>query len=319
MDRQWLTDGWSRELYRRTRTARWAAGPATGENAQQRVTGDPVTTQAGHSEAGRTPGVRGSAPWIVVAVVLVVALAGAGFIIWDRNFRRAGPANLGTSCGEVVHARRRLPFAAIGVRRVLLIGDSIMVQAGCAAASGLAGIGIETHLAAVGGSGLLSGAVDWQARTNELLETIKPDAVIAIFVGNYFAPQPDASGHTIAVDTPEFFAAWQQAAVALSAEVRAHGAAMYWVSPPPIVVLPRASTIANGYRMIPGTHFLNSGKALAGPKGIYVGDKKTCGKTTSVRVFDGVHLTEDGGRIYGETIAHDFSAQRGLLTAPKPC
>ncbi len=279
-----------------------------------------MTTQAGHSETGRTSGARGSAPWIVVAVVLVLTLAGAGFVIWDRNFRRAGSTNPGVSCGEVVHARRRrLPFAAIGVRRVLLIGDSIMVQAGCAVASGLAGIGIETHLAAVGGSGLLSGAVDWQAKTNELLEKVKPDAVIAIFVGNYFAPVPDASGHTIKVDTPAFFDAWQRVAVALSAEVRAHGAAMYWVSPPPIVGLPRATTIANGYRTIPGTHFLNSGKALAGPNGIYVGDKKTCGKTTSVRVFDGVHLTEDGGRIYGETIAHDFSAQRGLLTAPKPC
>lgn len=278
-----------------------------------------MTTHLGHSETNRTPDARGSATWIVVVVVvLVVALAGAGFVIWDRNFRRAGPANLGTSCGEVVHARRRLPFTANGVHRVLLIGDSIMVQAGCAVANGLAGIGIETHLAAVGGSGLLSGAVDWQAKTNELLETIKPDAVIAIFVGNYFAPVPDASGHTIKADTPEFFAAWQKAAVALSAEVIFHGAAMYWVSPPPTGT-PRAATLANGYRMIPGTHFLNSGKALAGPNGAFESDKKTCGKATTVRFPDGVHLTDDGGRIYGETIAHDFSAQRGLLTAPKPC
>ena len=278
-----------------------------------------MTTQAGHPETGRTSGVRGSATWIVVAVVLVVALAGAGFVIWDRKFRRAGSTNPGVSCGEVVHARRRrLPFAVIGVRRVLLIGDSIMVQAGCAVASGLAGIGIETHLAAVGGSGLLSGAVDWQAKTNELLETIKPDAVIAIFVGNYFAPAPDASGHTIKADTQEFFAEWQKAAVALSADVIFHGAAMYWVSPPPTGT-PRAATLANGYRMIPGTHFLNSGKALAGPNGAFESDKKTCGKATTVRFPDGVHLTDDGGRIYGETIADDFSAQRGLLTAPKPC
>ena len=277
-----------------------------------------MTTQAGHSGTTRKSGRQRGALRVVVAVVLVLALAGVGFVIWDRDFRRAGPTNPGTSCGEIVHANRRLPFSANGVRRVLLIGDSIMVQAGCAVASGLAGIGIETHLAAVSGTGLLSGAVDWQANTQHLLETIKPDAVIAIFVGNYFAPPPDAAGHTIPVDSPEFFDAWQKAAVALSAEVRAHGAAMYWVSPPPIVS-PRATTIANGYRMIPDTQFLDSGKALAGPKGIYVGDKKTCDRTTAVRVFDGVHLTDDGARIYGETIAHDFSSHKGLFTAPKPC
>lgn len=266
----------------------------------------------------RKSGRRRGAPRIVVAVVLVLVLAGVGFVIWDRDFRRAGSTNPGTSCGEVVHARRRLPFSANGVRRVLLIGDSIMVQASCAVASGLAGIGIETHLAAVGGSGLLSGAVDWQANAKQLLETIKPDAVIAIFVGNYFAPPPDPAGHTIAVDSPEFFDSWQKAAVALSAEVRAHGAAMYWVSPPPTGTA-RATTIATGYRMIPDTHFLDSGKALAGPNGTFEGDKKTCGHTTTVRVLDGVHLTDDGGRIYGETIAHDFSSDKGLLTAPKPC
>ena len=202
---------------------------------------------------------------------------------------------------------------------MLLVGDSIMAQAGCAVASELAGVGIETHIVAVSGSGLLSGSVDWQARTKELLDTIKPDAVIATFVGNYGTSAPDPSGHPIKADTPTFFDAWQRVAGALSAEVRAHGAAMYWVSLPPMPKLPWAARIVNGYRKIPDTHFLNSGMVLAGPGGTYVIDKKTCGKTTAVRAHDGIHLTEDGGRIYGETIAHDFSVQHGLLTAPKPC
>jgi hypothetical protein len=282
-----------------------------------------VTTQARHSETTRKSGRQRGALWIVVAVVLVLVLvlvlSGAGVVIWDRDFRTAGSGNPGVSCGEVVHARRRLPFAAIGVRRVLLIGDSIMEQAGCSVARGLAGVGIETHLAAVSGSGLLSGSVDWQAKTNELLETIKPDAVIATFVGNYVTPALDAAGNVIKVDTPAFFDAWQRRAGALSAEVRAHGAAMYWVSLPPILKLPWAARIANAYRKIPDTHFLNSGKVLAGPGGTYVIEKKTCGKTTALRAHDGIHLTEDGGRIYGETIARDFSSQHGLFTPPKPC
>ncbi len=280
-----------------------------------------MTTQARHSETTRKSGRQRGALWIVVSVVfvLVLLLSGAGFVIWDRDFRTAGSGNPGVSCGEVVHAHHRLLFSAIGERRVLLVGDSIMAQAGCAVARELAGVGIETHIVAVSGSGLLSGSVDWQARAKELLDTIKPDAVIATFVGNYVTPALDAAGNVIKADTPAFFDAWQRAAAALSAEVRAHGAAMYWVSLPPILKLPWAARIANGYRKIPDTHFLDSGKVLAGPGGTYIIEKKTCGTTTAVRAHDGIHLTEDGGRIYGETIAHDFSSQHGLFTAPKPC
>jgi hypothetical protein len=48
-----------------------------------------MTTQAGHSDTTRGSDRRGSAPWIVIAVVL----AGTGFVVWDRNFRRADSSN----------------------------------------------------------------------------------------------------------------------------------------------------------------------------------------------------------------------------------
>jgi lysophospholipase L1-like esterase len=34
---------------------------------------------------------------------------------------------------------------------------------------------------------------------------------------------------------------------------------------------------------------------------------------------NGVHLTPDGARIYGDEIAHQLAEQLGLLASPKPC
>jgi hypothetical protein len=254
--------------------------------------------------------------------VFVVVLAVAGLVVWDRDWRHAGGTNPGFSCPSVVHAKHRLPFTAKGVHRVLLIGDSIMVQASCAVADGLADTGVETYRQAASGTGLLNGALDWVAQTQALLSRDHPDAVVAIFVGNYpFPPARDISGRVIADDTPAFFAAWQQRAEQLSAEVRKAGARMYWVSPPPIVlpVLSHAALLYEGYRKIPGVHTLDAGRVLAGPNGKAVVKKSTCGRTVVLRTPDGVHLTEDGARIYGQEIAHELTAGLGIFTAPQPC
>ena len=83
--------------------------------------------------------------------------------------------------------------------------------------------------------------------------------------------------------------------------------------------LAHAPRLFAGYRHIKGDHVLMSGRVLGNAKGEEVGKMKTCGRERDVRVSDTVHLTEDGGRIYGQQIAHDLSADLGLLTAPRPC
>ena len=231
------------------------------------------------------------------------------------------PANPGFNCPLVVKARHRLPLAAGDVHRVALIGDSIMAQASCAIADSLADLGIQTSRHAVSGSGLLVG-MDWVAETQKILQSEKPDVVIAIFNGNYlFGTVNDAKGAAIQPDTPAFFRAWQARAEVLSAEVRAAHADMYWVSPVPITdpLLRDARHLFNGYRTISGDHFLFSGRALAGPNGGLEMAKDTCGRRRTVRTPERVHLTDDGARIYGQQIAHDFTADIGILTAPKPC
>ncbi len=258
-------------------------------------------------------------PWTILAVVVIVV----GLVVWDRNFRQASSATPGMSCPQVVQPTGHVPLAAIGVHRVALIGDSIMDQASCSVATSLARVGIETARYAVPGSGLLTGFVDWPARTQQILRTYHPDVVAAVFVGNYIGtPVKDARGQVIADNSPEFFTAWQAQAERISAEVKAAGAQMYWVSPPPITRPPlnHADQLFDGYRSIPGDHVLLSGKVLAGPNGQEVLDKMTCGHMEVVRnPLDETHLTDAGARIYGEQIAHDLTAQLGILTTPKPC
>jgi hypothetical protein len=47
--------------------------------------------------------------------------------------------------------------------------------------------------------------------------------------------------------------------------------------------------------------------------------KQTCGRIRTIRTQDIVHLTEDGARLYGQQIAHDLSADLGVLTSAQPC
>jgi hypothetical protein len=261
-------------------------------------------------------GLRGLA---IVAVV--IALAAVGFVSWDRWWRHAGPENPGFNCPGVVQARHRLPFTAPKVHRVALIGDSIMDQASCAIADSLADIGIQSSRHGATATGLLVGP-DRVADARHIMETEHPDAVIAIFNGNYlFGEAHDKNGAVIKLGSPAFFRAWQDRAEQLSAVVHAAGAEMYWVSPVPITdpQLKYAQRLYDGYRTIPGDHFLDSGRVLAGKNGGLEMEKDTCGHRRVIRTPERIHLTEDGARIYGQQIAHDFSADIGLLTAPKPC
>jgi hypothetical protein len=269
----------------------------------------------------RVGGHRSLTIWMGMAVALLAVVLTA-VVVWDRNFRHESSTNPGMSCPTVVSAERRAPLTAFRVHRVALIGDSIMLQASCSVAESLADVGIETGRYAVSGSGLLTGPVDWISQTRQILNAQHPNVVVAIFVGNYLGvPFRAAGGQPVANDSPAFFSAWQQRAEELSTEVHSAGAQMYWVSPPPISVPPlsHAQRLFAGYQSIRGDHVLGSGATLAGPSGSPVMTKMTCGHVKVIRTIDRVHLSEDGSRLYGQQIAHDLTAQLGVLTTPKPC
>jgi hypothetical protein len=270
-----------------------------------------------------TSGTRRVVTLAAVTTAAAVLAAAISFVVWNRFFNEASPVSPGMSCPTIVQPTRHPPLAAIGIRRVALIGDSIMSQSSCAVAESLASVGIQTGRYAVSGSGLLTGPINWFDATPTILSAQHPDAVLAIFVGNYLPPPlKDAQGRVIADNSPEFFSLWQQRAVQLSTEIRSAGASMYWVSPPPISspLLNHAQRLFDGYRSIPEDHTIEAGSILAGPGGQEVLYKLTCGRVELVRTLvDGVHLTNEGARLYGQEIAHQFTAQTGVLTSPKPC
>ena len=204
--------------------------------------------------------------------------------------------------------------------RVLLIGDSLLAQPSCTIGAALAADGIETHMHAVSGSGLLTGAIDWKRRLDQLLASVHPDVVVALFSGNYPPPPVnDASGQPIAYDTPAFYAAWQDRAREISATVRAAGPKLFWLQPPPMVVSPIPPKLYAGYLQL-GDATLASGRALADSAGRWVATRPECGTDGQpLRADDSVHMTDAGARVYGLVIAHDLAAALGRPTITAPC
>ncbi len=153
----------------------------------------------------------------MVAFILVFAIvAGSGVVMWDRWWREAGSTNPGMACPTVVKSNGHVPLAAFGVHRVTLIGDSIMDQASCSIAESLSDVGITVSRHGFGGTGMLTGFVDWVSAIKDILRTEHPDVVVAIFVGNYFPPPVrDANGAVIEADTPAFYKAWRDRALAV--------------------------------------------------------------------------------------------------------
>src|SRR4249920_1565731 len=90
---------------------------------------------------------------VAAAVVAVVVLVGGGGWLLFRGDSPSEPGITSSTCGTVVSP----PAGVDTTTTVLVIGDSIMAQPSCALAPALAGVGVESHLHAINGSGLLTG------------------------------------------------------------------------------------------------------------------------------------------------------------------
>jgi hypothetical protein len=251
--------------------------------------------------------------WIVAVVVVLALALGAWFV-----FRPSSPSEPNqplSACGTVAHALGHPPG---GPKRVLLIGDSLLAQPSCALAADLAHIGVETHMHAVPGSGLLTGSVPWEQQTARLLAAVHPDVVVALFSGNYPPPPIVRNGQPVAVDTPAFYAGWQDRARELSAQVKLAGAKLFWVEPPPMVVLGRSAITFAGYTKL-GDPVLHSGTVLGDAQGRWTLTKPSCAGDQPVRANDSVHLTDAGSKVFGQQLAHDLAAALGWRPIPAPC
>ena len=203
--------------------------------------------------------------------------------------------------------------------RLLLIGDSLMAQPSCELARALTPLGVETHMHAVSGSGLLTGRLTGGNVSMSLLAIAHPDVVLALFIGNYIGPPVlDLSGQPVQPDTPLFDALWQARAAELSKEVRDAGGKLFWVEPPPMRDSDRAARLFAGYTQL-GDPTLPSGRALAGPNGEWVEAMDPCGGGQPLRTPDGVHLTDVGAHVFALAIAHDLSTALGLPPVAPAC
>lgn len=244
-------------------------------------------------------------------VVAAIAVAGAGAWLALRDDSPSEPPAFLSPCGTVVHAEGPTRV------RLLLIGDSIMAQPSCDLAAVLAPLGVETHMHAVSGSGLLTGAVNWPRTTERLVAAVDPDVVLAIFVGNYVPPPVlDFAGNPIEADTAAFFDLWRARASEVSRLVQDAGAKLFWVEPPPMLS-DRAARLYDGYRTL-GDGTLPSGRVFGGDAGQWVDTKPACGDGP-LRTSDSVHLTDLGIQVFARAIAHDLSVAIGLPPVPPPC
>jgi hypothetical protein len=254
--------------------------------------------------------------WVAIGLAAAITLGIFG-IPTEGAGAQPGPAG---TCPSRVKAAGGVGVAEPPTR-VLVIGDSLIYQASCAAARAMAGSNVTTFLRAAPGTGLLGGNVDWVARAAMLVRKLHPDVVVAEFVGDYLRPVAGPDGQLIQYGSPAFFAAWQDRASSLSTELRRAGASVYWVEPPPQVspvATAGALRLFAGYRRL-GDHTLDAGRSLAGPHGDYLPVGQSCAAGQTLRTPDGLHLAPAGARVFGLMVARELTRALGLPIVPNPC
>jgi hypothetical protein len=246
---------------------------------------------------------RRRARWVVALVALLVVLvsaAGVGTTLWLR-------ADADTSTHPV---------------RVLLIGDSIMNQAGVYLEESLEArdgvVDVEVVNEGRNGTGLLTpGIYDWQPAAARLVEEVNPDIVVVLFVGNYTSTDLWVNDAGLEVEgyTDQFFQAWEGQARDLQATLVASGADVYWVNPPPMLneegvrrveqfrlIHRRIAEDWTGTVLIDGTDALSTGD---GDYAFELPDDE--GIPQQVRTLDSVHLTRAGSQLLADEIARQVA------------
>jgi uncharacterized protein len=200
---------------------------------------------------------------------------------------------------------------------VLLVGDSILRQTGPALGD-LLGDGSTVHNDGVNSSGLLTPEVfDWRDRLGQELVRTDPDVVVMLFIGNYTDDRDHLwhlpnGGVVRDVEDPAFAREWGHQADLLMAEIAPRGIPVVLVLPPPMPTEELQGVVAalrTEYERIarewPQVRLVDAADVLGGPNGEWVGELPVIpgGPPRTVRVADGVHLTDAGQRLLAEAIA----------------
>jgi len=203
-------------------------------------------------------------------------------------------------------------------RRVLLVGDSMMVGAKDAIATDLAPYGIETHFVGKEGTGLLTRQMGWLDLIRQEVATWNPDVVVIESCCNY-ATGPGgyyrlADGTAIVPDSKRMYQAWEVAARAAIRVAARRGAAVSWVLTPPAspalyggAIARRIDRLNEIYRRL-GVPLIDWRGALTtdGTFAAFLADPT--GHPVRVRTYDGLHLTPAGDRRVASAVTRALTA-----------
>jgi hypothetical protein len=228
------------------------------------------------------------------------------------------------------------PVRVIDVRppRVLIAGDSLADQHGSHAAVALREAGIDVHVAAWWGWGMLTrdqydmGAtvpLDQQPGGTMMRQVVRavdefdPDVVALYSNHNYWPPYPrDAGGAQIGIGTPAFTAMVQTQLTVLVERITANGATVYLVKPAPEQGRTAAdNAIWNAYAALQGElgfGIINAGDVVADPTTHGFTDRLSdcAGHAAAVRPDDHLHLTYLGAGLMGTATARSIANTLGI-------
>jgi uncharacterized protein len=233
----------------------------------------------------------------VVIVLSIFAAAGLSFVLTRDDSSAQGP-----------------PV------RVLLIGDSIMNQAGVFIEGYLEDNpdvhDVQVRNEARNGTGLLTPHVfDWQAAATKYVDEFRPDVVVVLFVGNYTSDDlwVNEGGVEVKGYTNEWFDEWEGQARTLQETLVSTGADIYWVNPPPMLADEgerRVTYFRQIHRRIAedwtDTVLIDGTDVLSDDEGNYAFElPDENGVFEQMRTIDSVHLTTAGAQV----LAHEICRQ----------
>jgi hypothetical protein len=226
----------------------------------------------------------------------------------------------------------------------LIIGDSLVRQASLSIGVGVMAPGVETLVEAVNTSGLVSGAIHWDARADELIASFRPTVVLISFAGNFTAPfwdgyaPPGAPGSVeyqgwigATVGSNEFLTRYTAAAISLTARFQSGGARVAWLEAPPFPPEFANPTVPDRLwarwkdeipAARPDTRMLSARAAVADANGNWMQYKVICGTNLEIRSREwdgGVHFTADGAGSFGRAVARSLSQAEGWPAPQDHC
>jgi hypothetical protein len=246
---------------------------------------------------------------LLAALASIVVLAGVSPKgDGEDNARRPTTTTTTTSTSSTTTTSSTVPPAP--VRKVLIVGDSIMWVASRYVIEDFAEAQVEAVSRAVAGSSLLGGT-DIRGQFQQFVDEIQPDAVVALFSGVYLPPVPKTpDGRDIGLATPEFWTAWRAAAVDATAILSSKGARVY------LVLLPHDETtwaagelpLNDAYEAVaksfPDVGFVDWRWRVSGAFGapVTLAPIGPGGALAPVRAKDGGHFTEEASADLADTV-----------------